>query len=485
MPDGVESSKQTRRTFLSTGTRALGGLAIANRAIEAISSESPGARNRPNFVFFLGEGLRADELSSTGNKIISTPHLDRVVQEGMSFQNAFVVNSLCLPSRATILTGLYSHSCGCVDNKDREIPTDIPTVADILRDAGYEVAFFGKAHIKALSQRHWDYYFGIEAAGADYYHPLIIESAKGTSHPPERYDGYVDDVLTDRALAWLQGEHTKPFCLFLWFIAPHAPFYRPRRYLDLYDGVYIPKPGTFDDDLKGYPGKPSGFKEANNKIGTSIMGSDDPRSLEETVKNHYAGVVTNDDCARRVLETLEHLGKMDDTAIVLSSDHGFFLGEWRLYNKMFMHEPSIRVPLAIRYPRRIKPGAVSSEMVLDLDLAPTILQLAGLKPPDWMQGRSLLPLVEGVPQPRWRQDWLYEYYDDRFAPKMRGIRTGQYKLIEYWNSRQEFELYDLKADPGELRNLYGDPQFGRLTRQLADRMRQLRVETGDVLEVKT
>ncbi|MGH9470408.1 MAG: sulfatase family protein [Terriglobia bacterium] len=496
-----ENSCRSRRDFLKSGAQALGGLAIGASALPsgAAGKDVP----RPNFVFYLGEGVRADELSAAGNNIISTPHLDRIVNEGMYFPNAFVINALCLPSRATILTGLYSHTTGCIDNGDtykqlparapashpaeysgkegRELPPGIPTFADLLREAGYEVAFIGKVHIKGASRRYWDYYFGIEAAAADYYAPVITESAKGIAKPPAAYQGYVDDLLTDRALEWLNQEHKKPFCLFLWFIAPHGPFYRPRRFLDLYDGVQIPKPATFDDDLKGYPGKPRFFHNTTNKIGTTVFAGDAARSLEEVVKDHYVGVVTNDDCMRRVFEKLEQMGVMDDTVILMSADHGYFLGEWRFYDKRFMYEPSIRVPLAIRYPRLIRPGR-RREMALNLDIASTILELAGLNVPARMQGRSLVPFLKGGAPARWREDWLYEYYEypaPDMVPKHRGVRTDRYKLIHFWE-KGIFELYDLENDPLERNNLYAGPAHARLAAHLRDRIRQLRVETGDV-----
>lgn len=456
-------------------------------ALRAAGLNGAPKAGRPSFMFFLGEGVRADELSAAGNKIISTPHLDRIVKEGATFRNAFVVNALCLPSRATILTGLYSHSTGCVDNRGRELPSGVPMLPDLLREAGYEAAFIGKAHVKNLSHRYWDYYLGVEAAGANYYDPVIIESERGIAKPPESHHGYVDDILTDRALAWLSQEREKPFCLFLWFVAPHAPFYRPRRYLDLYDGVPIPKPNTFDDDLRGYPGKPLAFHEATNKIGTTVS-SGCARSLEELVKDHYAGVVTNDDCVRRILEFLEQAGIMDDTVILLNSDHGFFLGEWRFYDKRFMHEPSIRVPLAIRYPKLIKPGTVLTEMALNLDIAPTILDLAGLPIPRWMQGRSLVPLLKASGPVAWRKDWLYEYYEYPGANQVRpnrGIRTERYKLIHYYLEPEQFELYDLEADPGERHNLYGNPAKAQLVDSLRERIEQLRRETGDVYIYET
>jgi arylsulfatase A-like enzyme len=493
MAGGFDCSRQTRREFLKFGSSALGSLAMAGAMTQALSAVPP-AERRPNFVFFLGEGVRADEfsaspiqgwdgngLSAMVNKIISTPRLDRIVHEGITFRNAFVVNALCLPSRATILTGLYSHRTGAIDNRGRKIPDSIPTIADLLRQAGYELAFFGKAHVKDLSKRDWDYYFGIEAAGANYYHPVLTESRNGVVQPPEQCHGYVDDLVADRALEWLNQKRDKPFCLFLLFIAPHAPFYRALRYANLYNGIKIHEPVTFNDGLKrSYPGKPNKFWQGWTHMITGIHGNDDPRSLEELVKDHCAGVVDNDDNAGRIMDALEKSGTLDDTAIILSSDHGFFLGEWAFYNKMLMHEPSIRVPLAMRYPRLIKAGTVSDRMALNLDIAPTILELAGVKVPEQMQGRSLIPLRKGSHVSNWRDDWLYEYYDDRYAPVSRGVRTERYKLIDYWQAPEEFELYDLQEDPGELRNLYGDPHYAKLTKDLINRIAELRKETRDV-----
>jgi arylsulfatase A-like enzyme len=291
----------------------------------------------------------------------------------------------------------------------------------------------------------------------------------------------------EKAVQWLKQKREKPFCLILWFQSPHAPFFRARRYLDLYNGVAIPKPATFDDDLQGYPGKPRAFRDADNKLGGpyaehSAQGSNCARSLEEVVKDYYAGVAAADDNLGKVFRALADIGELDDTVVMFSSDHGFFLGEWRMYDKRFMHEPSIRTPMLIRYPRLIRPGATANNMVLNLDIAPTFLELAGLKIPESMQGRSLVPLLRGEEPKSWRQDWLYEYYEypgPHNVRRNRGVRTEQYKLIHYYEAPEEFELYDLKADPGELHNLYGDPRYATLTRDLLERIRELREATGD------
>ncbi|MGH9668368.1 MAG: sulfatase/phosphatase domain-containing protein, partial [Bryobacteraceae bacterium] len=328
---------------------------------------------------------------------------------------------------------------------------------------------------------YWDYYFGFNAAATNYYHPKLQEGRNGKIGEPVVYSGYVDDLITDRALGWLKEKRDKPFCLLVWYQAPHAPFYRARRHLDLYNGLPIPKPETFDDDLKGYPGKPRAFANADNKVGTTILGNDDPRCVEELVKDYYAGLVAVDENIGRLFDYLTESGQLDDTAILQSSDHGFFLGEWRMYDKRFMHEPSIRVPTMLRYPKLFPAGRVVDDMVLNLDIAPTLLELAGVKIPQAMQGRSLVKLAKGE-ETQWRKDWLYEYYDYPGAQQVlphRGVRTGRYKLIHYYNAPEEFELYDLEKDPGERHNRYGDSKHAALTRQLRARIAELRHETGD------
>jgi arylsulfatase A-like enzyme len=486
MSDGNSTvTDLSRREFLKKSASAAGGLALAQGGESQVPNSD--SRRRPNFVFVMTDGHRPSALSLTGNPIVKTPNFDRIGREGIQFRESFVINGLCLPSRATALTGLYSHTSGCLDNGEREIAPQIPMFTDLLRAGGYEVALFGKAHVKDLGKRYWDYYFGFPHPATDYFWPQIEQGARGTVNPAQTFPGYVDDVVTDHALAWVQQRREKPFCLLLWFQSPHAPFFRARRHLDLYNGIPIPKPATFDDDLKGYPGKPRAFAEADNKIGTyalhTLTRDNCARSLEEVTKDYYAGIVLADENMGKVFEALGNMGIVDDTVILFTADHGFFLGEWRMYDKRFMHEPSIRVPLLIRYPRLVKPGSVVADrMALNLDWAPTFLDLAGVRVPAQMQGRSLLPWLRGEQPAHWRKDWLYEYYEypgPHNVRKHRGVRTERYKLIHYYEEPQEFELYDLQEDPGELRNLYGDEQHAQLARELMNRITELRRETGD------
>jgi arylsulfatase A-like enzyme len=273
----------------------------------------------------------------------------------MRFENAFCTNALCAPARSVALTGMYSRSTGALSNEHLNVPlpSDIPLFTDILREAGYEVAILGKVHMpNGVEERNWDYYFGHNDPSNNYANPFFKEGRNGKVGPEVQYhDVYPDDLTVDRALAWLEEDRgDKPFCLLVWFVAPHEPFFRPRRHLDLYRETVTPKPDTFDDDLKGYPGKPKGFVDAENKVGTTAS---HPAcgSLEGMTKDYYSGLVAVDENIGRILSYLEKKKILDETAIVQTSDHGYLLGEWRMFDKRLMHEPSIRVPLMVRCPR--------------------------------------------------------------------------------------------------------------------------------------
>jgi arylsulfatase A-like enzyme len=478
---------ETRRTVMKYLAGAVGATTYGLDALEAFARDAATQTSRPNILCIVGEGLRWDEFSSVGNKILHTPNMDRIGREGCTFRNAFVINALCLPSRATLLTGMYSHSTGAVSNVQGKISPRFPLVCDLLQKAGYETAFLGKSHVEgALMDHPWDYYFGF-VGQADYYRPVITEGVRGVYGKPTLYAGqYVDTLLTKKAVAWLAQKRDKPFCLFLWFYAPHAPFYRPKDMVNDFNGVPIPVPPTFDEDLKDYPGKPRAVADADNKIGYSEVFNDDPRSLEELVKDHYAGVEDNDRNVGAVMKELERQGTAANTAVLLSSDHGFFLGEHHFYDKRLMYEPSIRVPMMIVCPGRVKPGTTSDKMVLNLDVAPTLLDIARIEIPADMQGKSMMPLAEGKHVP-WRTDWLYEYYEypgfEDVRP-CRGVRTERYKLIHFFLPPEEWELYDLKTDPNEATNLYGRPEYAELTAHLKERLKALRKETNDTYQYK-
>ena len=468
----------TRRDFLQASL-AIAGTAAVSTVAPTLATAQP-KQKRPNLVFFLGEGQRADALSIAGHPILKTPNHDRIGREGIRFTNAFCTNALCAPARATALTGMYSRSTGALDNTKGHIPMakDIPLFTEILQKEGYEVAILGKIHTRnGVEERNWDYYFGHNDPGNDYANPLFKEGRKGQIGPQKQYESvYPDDLTTDKAISWMDEDRgDKPFCILIWFVAPHEPFFRPRRHADLYNGIPIAKPASFDDDLKGYPGKPKSFVQAENKLGTTsthvACGS-----LEGVAKDYYAGLVAVDENIGRVLDHLEKKKILDDTAILHTSDHGYFLGEWRLFDKRLMHEPSLRVPFQVRYPRRIPAGTLREEMILDTDIAPTLLDLAGIPAPAHMQGKSILPLAKSV-DPDFRKEWYYEYYEwpnpEKVAPH-RGIRTERHKLIQYVMDPSEGELYDLRTDPAEHNNLYGKPEHATLQAHLTERLTILR-----------
>lgn len=471
-------AERTRRQFLQDSVAVSSTLLVSQLAGTNAFAET--GQKRPNLVFFLGEGQRHDALSIAGHPILKTPNQDRIGREGIRFRNAFCTNALCAPARSAVLTGMYSRSTGALSNAhlDVPLPSDIPLFTDLLRQAGYEIAIVGKVHSQnGVEERKWDYYFCHNNPSNNYVDPLFKEGRKGTVGPEKQYHGvYPDDLAVDRAISWMQEDRgDKPFCLLVWFVAPHEPFFRPRRHFDLFNDSVIPKPATFDDDLKGYPGKPKCFVDAGNKLGTT-MKHEACGSLDGVAKNYYAGLVATDDNVGRIFDYLEKENILDDTAIIHSSDHGYFLGEWRLFDKRLMHEPSIRVPLMIRYPKRIPAGTVRDEMTLDIDLAPTFLDLAGLPACPQMQGKSVLPLAKTT-DPSFRKEWYYEYYEwpnpEGVRPH-RGIRTEQHKLIHYVMEPQEFELYDLAHDPGETQNLYGKPEYSALQNRLFNRLNELR-----------
>jgi arylsulfatase A-like enzyme len=425
----------------------------------------------PNLILFMTDDQRWDAMSCAGNTIIKTPNMDRIAREGMLFKNMFVINSLCSPSRATILTGTYSHTNGVVDNKMRPMSKDVPFMPELLRASGYDVAFCGKSHQKeALRDRTWDYYFGYKGQGR-YNNPIIAEGTDGKDVP---HEGWMDDVVTDHAIAWLKKKREKPFCLFLWFKACHRSWDRPARLKELYNDVTVPKPATYDDGAKD---KTDAFRNADNKVG----GFKDILEYQKFMKDYYATIVGADENIGRVLDTLTAMGKLDETVVMHTGDNGFFLGDWGRFDKRFMHEVSIRVPLVVRYPKMIKAGSTCEKMALNLDFAPTLLNLAGVDVPKAMQGRSLVPLFKGDGA-AWRKDWLYEYFEypaEHKVRKHRGVRTDTAKLIHYYEEPVEFEMYDLAKDPDERKNIYGDPAYAELQKNLTARLEDLRKETGD------
>lgn len=468
--------KISRREFARLGAGvALGALAAHRPA----SGAKPVIirKDRPNVIFFMTDDQRWDSLGRAGNPWLKTPNMDRIANEGAYFNNCFVTNSICGPSRATCLTGKYSHNTG-VKYNELPFPIDQDTILErARRDYGYSSAFVGKWHNRYWGrERQFDYYFGFRGQG-QYHDPLIQENDR----PEQVYKGWVEDILADKTIDFIKksagGE--KPFIVCHWFKTPHQGCDPAERHKDLFRDVTFPKPPTYDTD---YAGKPKAVREADMRIGgqgpTSYV-----QDWQEFMRNYYRVLVGVDENVGRILDTLDELGLAENTLVIFTSDNGYFHGEFGFFDKRLMYEPSIRIPLLVRYPRSIKPGTLVDEFALNVDFAPTIMDYAGMAVPKEVDGRSLRGLLEGEPACDWREDFLYEYYaypDWHNVKPHKGVRGKRWKYIEYYDfPSNEYELYDLENDPLEQKNLYGDPRYAGIREQMAHRLYELRLETGD------
>jgi arylsulfatase A-like enzyme len=451
-------------------------------------------KKRPNIVVFMTDDQRSDAMSVAGNRILKTPNMDRIAREGMRFEQAFVTSSLCGPSRASFLTGLYSHAHGYISNADPPAFGDQKgiehrtTYVERLRKAGYRTAIVGKWHLRGSPAASGFDEWVVFPWQGEYFDPEMI--ANGATI---KMRGFSEDVVGDQALAQLRasGASERPFCLLVHFKAPHRSWEPPARFEKAFADVEIPVPRTFEDRLEG---RPDAVRNASNAIGD--MGDfakrgvppDLPReerkrrNLQELVKNYYRVLLAVDENVGRVLQALDERRVADDTVVVYTSDNGFFLGEHGLFDKRLMYEGSIRVPMLVRSPARSRRGVVDSRhMVLNVDLAPTLLELAGVEPPPGLHGKSFASLLDGRDVP-WREAFLYEYYEYPAAHcvrKNRGLRTERWKLIHFFEQPEEWELYDLKTDPDETINLAGRPEHQGRVRELRERMTALRRELGD------
>lgn len=427
-------------------------------------------RARSNVLFFITDDQAQSALSCYGNSILKTPHMDRIGEEGVRFNQAFVTNSLCAPSRASFLTGLYSHSHGVTTNGEEPgwldqqgIRRDLGTWPKMLRDAGYASAIVGKWHLKSLPFG-FDHFAILPGQGAYFDPPFIVNNGH------VRFRGHTDDVIADQALAWLRHRpKDKPFCLLCQFKAPHRPWESAPRFSDEFTDVTIPIPPAFEK-------LPEGIPAAVTKADMSIAEMSDFRArgvppdlppserkeanLQAFVKNYYRTLRGVDENVGRVLEFLDREKLAQNTVVIYTSDNGFFLGEFGLFDKRLMYEPSIRIPMLMRWPTQIKPKQVDDlHMVLNVDIAPTLLDIAGAPLSQGLQGRSWMPVLEN-PKAAWRDAFLYEFYEYpavHCVRKHRGIRTREWKLIHFWEQPDEYALYDLVNDLDELVNLAGRP----------------------------
>jgi arylsulfatase A-like enzyme len=503
---------QTRRDFL----KSVGYLAASG----SVFSLSPGCatvgqmlgikQKRPNIIFIMTDDHASHALSCYGSKINKTPNLDRIANEGMRFDNCFCTNSICAPSRAVILTGKYSHINGVIDNR-KKFDASQQTFPKLLQEVGYQTAMIGKWHLKS-DPIGFDYWNVLPGQGT-YYNPAMIEMGQR-----KKYTGYTTDIITDHCLSWLQERSSeKPFCLMYHHKAPHRRWEPGPKYLTMYDDVTIPEPETlFDDysdrgkaakeqdmtiketlnnrDLKlvppknltpqqkklwdaAYEPKNEAFRQAN------LQGKELVRwKYQRYIKDYLRCVASVDDNVGRLLDYLDESGLAENTVVIYTADQGFYLGDHGWFDKRFMYEESLRMPLLVRYPKEIKPGSVNTDLVLNLDFAPTFLDFAGRAEPADMQGRSLRRLLRGRTPWNWRKATYYHYYEYPAVHSVKrhfGVRTQRYKLIHFYHDIDEWELYDLEKDPHELHNVYDEPAYANVVKKLKVELKRLREKYKD------
>ncbi|MBN1292790.1 MAG: sulfatase [Candidatus Latescibacteria bacterium] len=484
---------------------ALQTITVAGTGVLVSQCSTHSSNRPPNIIFIMTDDQTVDQMSCYGHTILQTPNMDRLANEGIRFNNCYCTNSLCAPSRASILTGCYSSLNGITGNSEKkgseeQLNPDIPTFPELLQQTGYYTAIIGKYHLRE-NPRGFDEWRILPGQGS-YFNPEFIENGVQTQN-----EGYVTDVITDKTVDFLnRADSSQPFCLIYQHKAPHRPFTPAPRHAHLWEDVEFPYPETFDDD---YSTRRIAGLAQDMKIEISLADDYDdlPENLPESekkrwiyqrfVKDSCRAVVGIDENLGRVLNLIEKKQIADDTLIFYTSDNGFFLGEHGWYDKRFMYEPSLRIPLLIRYPRLGISGQVSDNMVLNVDVAPTILDAAGVPVPKNMHGRSLLPILGGKAPDNWRKSVYYSYYEDswrmyqnldpndindrtytryftahRVGPH-RGVRTERYKLIEYYTENNYWELFDLETDPNEVNNLYGQPGYEKIIRQLKEELKRL------------
>src|SRR6185436_10359928 len=485
-----------RRDLLGTLGAAGIGLALERfKFSEARAQIRTIPTSAPNIIFIMTDDQQQAAMSAYGNQILKTPNMDRIGAEGVRFTEAFVTNSLCAPSRASFLTGLYSHTHGVTTNGAPDsmfrnqlgLKDEQETFVSLLRRAGYHTALVGKWHLRS-APTGFDQWIVLPGGGGPYNDPDMI-----TGNLRVKFRGHADDVVGDQALTFLQQRpKDRPFCLLYNFKSPHRNWVPAARFEKTFADVEIPIPKSFTDK---FDGRPDALRQTEMAIADmpdfekrglppSLPVEDRTRqNFQLLAKNYYRTLLSVDENVGRVLDFLDKNGMAKDTVVIYSSDNGFFLGEHGLFDKRLMYEPSIRMPLLVRFPARVKAAQVNSkQMVLNVDVAPSVLELAGVPVPTWMQGRSFLPLLENR-EVAWRDDFLYEYYEypaEHCARKHRGLRTDRWKLIHFWEQPEQWELYDLQNDPEEMKNLYGQRDQEKRVRELRARLESLRHETGDL-----
>lgn len=470
-------------SHLSNGNSALESAKEKTTGLPAIIPQRK--PDKPNILWITTEGVPLSVLSCYGSRIMQTPNIDKLANEGMMFHNSFCNNALCAPSRATLLTGKYDHLNGVRSN-----PADTTlggtksffdpsqeTFPKILKRHGYVTGLTGKWHMASSSSidappvnpslAGFDWFVFKMGAGGPYYNPngFLQNPSLGSSEIQQKsYPGYITDTFTDLCFKGIDEMRKtgKPWLMAMQFFSDHRPFQPPHEYEHIYDHVKFPEPGTFWDD---YTHRSMAAKVAHMRI-ADMKDFNPPTdytkrqllqwNYQRLMRRFLGTMKRQDDNMGRILEYLDKSGLSENTIVVFTGDHGFFLGEHGWFDKRFMYEPALRVPWIVRWPGVTKAGSTSDSWVQAIDNAPTILDMVGLSVPSEMQGRSLVPVIEGNTPKDWRNTLYYHYYE--FAPNHwvlpnYGIRTDRYKLISYYTVN-EWELFDLDRDPDEMDSLF-------------------------------
>ena len=471
------------------------------------------AADRPNIIFIMTDDHAYHALSCYGSKVNETPHMDRLAKEGVRFDRAFVTNSICTPSRATLLTGKYSHLNGVpVFNR---FDGSQQTVSKLLQAAGYHTGMVGKWHLGS-DPTGFDSWIVLPGQGA-YFDPAFL-----TAQGRVVKNGYATDIITDLGIEFMeQRPRDKPFFLMLHHKAPHRPWEPDAKNRERFKDKVIPEPETLFDD---YATRTDALRENEQTVARDLSHRDlklePPTSLppgpqlakwnstkpvevevtlpdgtkktltgealvrwkyQRYMQDYLACVQGVDDNIGRLLDHLEKTGLAQNTVIFYTADNGFFLGDHGLYDKRFMYEHSLRVPLLVRWPGVAKVGAATDAIALNTDFAETFLDIAGANIPGDMQGRSLVPLLKGERPADWRTAMYYRYYHDPGDHNTRahlGVRTATHKLIHYWK-KDQWECFDLAKDPDELRNIYADPAAQEVVAGLKTELLRLKRELKD------
>jgi arylsulfatase A-like enzyme len=465
--------------------------------------------HKPNILLILSDDHAKKAIGCYGNTDIRTPGLDRLAQEGMRFEHALTPNSFCTPSRAAVLTGKYSHKNG-VTHLNQEFDGSQQTFPKLLQAGGYETSLFGKWHLLSRPTG-FDHYCVMKMQGMPV-NPTVFEpqhewiswreDKKLCFKGGRKLAGYNNDVMTDQALDWLKNRKgDEPFCMLLHPKPPHAPYHPPKKYEDFLMEVTIPEPSTLLDDYEGRtPEAIQDIMNANRiilgpafqkhrkqleKENPNITRNELTRAMyQEYIKGYYRLVKSVDDNVGRVLDYLDESGLAENTLVIYTSDQGFSLGEHGMYNKQWMYEGPLHQPLLVRYPGVIKAGVVHESMVNHVDLAPTLLQFAGLPVPDDMQGHSLKPILEGKAKKVRDASYYHFYSHGARLPEMIGVRTDRYKLIHYpgMKGRCQWELFDLKNDPDEMENRAASPEYKAVRERMLAELRKLIEELDDPVD---